>query len=86
MTKEEMQLEIMKEQLNELKRGNQVKKPNKIVYVLLAWFVGGFGIHDFYRGKIGAGIVKLIFCWTLVPALIAFFQGFAALFNNRDFT
>jgi TM2 domain-containing membrane protein YozV len=86
MSKEEIQNEIMIEQLKQLKELNAgAKKPSKIIYVLLAWFLGGFGVHEFYRGRSGKGVIKLMFFWTGIPAIIAFFQGVGALFNSRDF-
>jgi TM2 domain-containing membrane protein YozV len=47
---------------------------NKIVAALLAFFVGGFGIHKFYLGENGAGLLYLLFCWTLIPGVVAFFE------------
>ncbi len=44
---------------------------SKIIAILLAWFLGGFGIHKFYLGKTGAGIFYLLFFWTFVPSLLA---------------
>ena len=38
---------------------------------LFAIILGGFGAHKFYLGKIGQGIVYLVFFWTAIPALIA---------------
>lgn len=48
---------------------------NKIVAALLALFVGGFGAHKFYLGRPKIGVLYLIFCWTLIPGIIAFFEG-----------
>ncbi len=53
---------------------NQVGQKNRIVAALLAFFLGGFGIHKFYLGRIGWGIVYLIFFWTFIPAIIAFIE------------
>lgn len=47
---------------------------NKVVAALLAFFLGGFGVHKFYLGQIGFGILYLVFCWTLIPSLIAFVE------------
>ncbi|MCE3026860.1 TM2 domain-containing protein [Salinicola sp. DM10] len=41
---------------------------------ILAFFLGGFGVHRFYLGQPIVGLIYLLFCWTLVPALIAFFE------------
>lgn len=47
----------------------------KFVAFLLALFFGGLGIHKFYLGRIFAGIVYLLFFWTFIPAIIAFFES-----------
>ena len=46
-----------------------------IVTLLLCFFVGGFGIHRFYVGKIGTGILQLITLgacgiWTLIDFIV----------------
>jgi TM2 domain-containing membrane protein YozV len=62
---------------------------SKTAAALLAFFLGGIGAHKFYLGQTGAGIVYLLFCWTFIPALIAFFEfiGFLVMseanFNAR---
>lgn len=48
---------------------------SKVVAFLLAWTLGGIGIHKFYLGRVGWGIMYLIFCWTFVPAFMAFIEG-----------
>jgi TM2 domain-containing membrane protein YozV len=48
---------------------------NKIAAAIFALLLGGLGIHKFYLGRIGQGIVYLIFCWTLIPALVGFIEG-----------
>lgn len=48
---------------------------NKIAYGLLAIFFGGIGVHKFYAGKIGLGILYFLFCWTAIPALVALIEG-----------
>ncbi len=48
---------------------------NKVVAALLAIFLGSFGIHKFYLGKIGQGVVYLLFCWTFIPGIIGFIEG-----------
>lgn len=45
---------------------------NKIVAAVLAWFLGGFGVHRFYLGQVGKGLLYLLFFWTGIPFLIAF--------------
>lgn len=64
--------------------GNGKKVVNKIVYLLLTFFLGGVGVHKFYAGKIGAGICYLLFCWTGIPVFIAFIEFIVALFAKSD--
>jgi TM2 domain-containing membrane protein YozV len=47
---------------------------NRGVAIVLAIFLWGLGIHKFYLGKIGQGFLYLIFCWTFIPAFIAFIE------------
>ena len=56
---------------------------SKGVAGVLAIFLGGLGIHKFYLGKIFQGIVYLIFCWTYIPAFIAFIEGIIYLLSNE---
>jgi membrane associated rhomboid family serine protease len=47
---------------------------SRVAAALLAFFLGGFGVHKFYLGRIAAGFLYLIFCWTFIPAIIAFIE------------
>ena len=48
--------------------------------VLLALFVGGLGIHKFWLGETGIGILYLLFFWSFIPALVAILD--ACLMGN----
>ena len=48
---------------------------NKYVAGILAILLGDLGIHKFYLGKIGWGIVYLLFCWTGIPAIVGLIEG-----------
>lgn len=86
MSNEQLQNEILKEQLAQLKSMKEdSNKPSLMVYILLALFLGGIGAHDFYVGKTGNGIIKLAFCWTGIPSIIALFNIIGALMNKQNF-
>ena len=40
---------------------------DKIVMALVAFFVGGFGVHNFMMGETKKGIVKIVFALCLAP-------------------
>lgn len=52
---------------------------NKLVYILLAFLVGGVGGQFFYAHNYGAGIFCVLFCWTGIPAIIGLVQGIMAI-------
>lgn len=52
---------------------------SRIAAALFALFLGGFGVHKFYLGQVGMGVVYLLFCWTLIPAIIGFIEGIILL-------
>ena len=86
MTNEQLQNQILKEQLEQLKNMKEdSKKPSLTVYLLLALFLGGIGAHDFYVGKPVIGLLKLVFCWTGIPTIISLFNIIGALMNKDDF-
>lgn len=61
------------------------KKPiSKVTYCVLAILLGGIGVHKFYAGKIGMGIVYLIFCWTFIPGVIGLIEGLIAIGRKTD--
>ena len=51
-----------------------VGNKSRVAAAILAFFLGGLGAHKFYLGRIAAGILYLIFCWTFIPSLIAFVE------------
>ena len=61
-------------------------RKDRVAAALIAFFLGGFGGHKFYLGSVGMGILYLVFCWTFIPALIAFIEGIVYLtMSDEDF-
>lgn len=48
---------------------------NRMTAALLALFLGGIGGHYFYLGITSSGLVSILFCWTLLPALDGVIHG-----------
>lgn len=73
--------EKIKSAANSLLDSN-VKGKNKLVAVLLAFFLGWCGGHQFYLGHSGNGILCILFCWTGIPGLIGIIQGIIMLIES----
>lgn len=57
---------------------------SKIAAALLAFFLGGIGVHKFYLGKVGSGILYLLFCWTGIPSIFALIDGIVYLCTSDE--
>ena len=62
-----------------------VRDLNKTVAALLAIILGGVGIHKFYLKRSRMGVLYLLFCWTLIPAVIGFFEGIYLLLMSDNY-
>jgi TM2 domain-containing membrane protein YozV len=56
---------------------------HRIVAALLAFFVGGLGIHRFYLEERTAGLLYLLFCWTPIPWILAVFDFIGLLLTSE---
>lgn len=65
----------------------------KTTAIIIALFLGGIGIHQFYLGNNAKGVLYLLFCWTFIPCFLALIdiillllmdnQKFNFKYNNR---
>jgi TM2 domain-containing membrane protein YozV len=58
---------------------------DEVVGILLALFLGCFGIHHFYLRRTGLGIVYLIFFWTGITAILGLIECFFMPGRVREF-
>ena len=57
---------------------------NKIMYILLAVFLGIFGAQYFYSGQKRKGFLSLCFFWTVIPFFVGLYCALTALFLKTD--
>ena len=58
----------------------------RIVAALFAILLGSFGIHKFYLGQIGWGVVYIVFSWTGIPAIVGVIEGIIYLtYSDEEF-
>ena len=62
----------------------QVRR-DEVVGILLALFLGGFGIHHFYLRRVGLGVLYACFCWTPFPWVLGFIECFFMPGRVREF-
>lgn len=65
-------------------RQRRATTKNKTTAGVLALLLGGIGVHKFYLGQTGLGILYLVFFWTFIPAIVAFVEGIILLTMSDD--
>ena len=58
---------------------------DEVVGVLLAIFLGNFGIHHFYLRRNGLGALYLLFFWTGIPAILGLIEAFFMPSRVREY-
>ena len=58
---------------------------DEVVGILLALFLGAFGVHHFYLRRTGLGILYCCFCWTGIPSFLGFIECFFMPGRVREF-
>ncbi len=65
--------------------GNPISPKSRLAAALLAWFLGVFGIHRFYVGKVGTGILMIVTLGGLgIWALIDFIVILVGSFKDKE--
>jgi TM2 domain-containing membrane protein YozV len=57
---------------------------SKVTAGVLALLLGGLGVHKFYLGKGGQGVLYLLFFWTFIPLIIGFIEGILLLMMGDE--
>jgi len=57
---------------------------DKNIAGILAFFFGLFGVHRFYLGQTGLGILYLVFFWTGISAIVGLIDAIIFLSMDRD--
>lgn len=58
---------------------------DEVVGILLALFLGTFGVHHFYLRRTGLGILYCLFFWTGIPSFLGFIECFFMPGRVREF-
>ena len=62
-----------------------MKRPvNKLAFILLALFLGSFGLHRFYAHKFISGTIYLLLSWTFIPTLLSIIEAALALVKKPN--
>lgn len=69
-------------------QNNQKEKTEWLIVLLLCFFLGCLGIHRFYVGKTGTGIVQLLTCggcgiWALIDFIMILVGSFTDANGNQ---
>lgn len=59
-----------------------MNKKSRSIAIVLALVFGSFGLHKFYLGKNGQGLLSFIFFWTLIPGILAIFEAISYAFKS----
>src|ERR1700691_6514964 len=58
---------------------------DEVVGILLALFLGAFGVHHFYLRRTGLGILYCCFCWTGITSILGIIECFFMPGRVREF-
>ena len=60
------------------------KISRRVAAAIFAIIFGSFGVHRFYLRQIGWGILYVLFCWTLIPAVAGLIEGILYLTMSEE--
>ncbi|MBX0322748.1 TM2 domain-containing protein [Halomicroarcula sp. F13] len=57
---------------------------DRVTAGIFAILLGGLGVHHFYLGNVGLGVLYLCFSWTFIPALVGVIEGIVYLTKTDE--
>lgn len=63
----------------------EAARRDEVVGILLALFLGTFGVHHFYLRRTGLGILYCCFCWSGITTVLGFIECFFMPGRVREF-
>jgi TM2 domain-containing membrane protein YozV len=61
-----------------------MRKINFWCFIVLCVLGGFIGLQEYYRKKIGLGVLATLFFWTGIPCLVAFIESLVWLFRGEE--
>ncbi len=63
----------------------EISPKSRLAVALFAWFLGGFGAHRFYLGKIGTAILMIVTLGGLgIWSLVDFIMAVAGVMKDKE--
>lgn len=66
-------------------RQYETVRRDEVVGILLALFLGTFGVHHFYLRRTGLGILYCCLCWSTIPTILGIIECFFMPGRVREF-
>jgi TM2 domain-containing membrane protein YozV len=71
---EEQKKALLAYNLKDIEQDDTSDRKSRLAYLLLAWFLGMLGIHNFYAGYKGTAtaqlLITLFLFWLIIPLII----------------
>lgn len=64
--------------------GRRITNKSKVTAALLAFFLGSFGVHRFYLGESGKGLLYIALLFFFISPILGLFDGIRYLTMSND--
>lgn len=64
--------------------GNLRRIKDRLAAAIIAFGLGWFGMHKFYLGRCGWGLIYLIFSWSALPLIASIVEGVLYLLMSDE--